>query len=41
VRALELAKSIGSTIVGTVGRDGGFVSHPTLQIAAAKWESTR
>ena len=75
VRALQLAKSIGSTIVGVVGRDGGFtaevadacvvvptvnphmvtphteafqaviwhllVSHPALQAAEAKWESTR
>jgi D-sedoheptulose 7-phosphate isomerase len=75
VKALQLAKSIGSTIAGVVGRDGGFtadvadacvvvptvnprmvtphteafqaviwhllVSHPALQTAAAKWESTR
>jgi D-sedoheptulose 7-phosphate isomerase len=75
VKALQYAKSIGSTIVGIVGRDGGFtatvadacviipivnpnavtphteafqaviwhllVSHPVLQMAPAKWESTR
>jgi D-sedoheptulose 7-phosphate isomerase len=75
VRALQHAKSIGSTIVGGVGRDGGFmatvadacvivptvnanavtphteafqaviwhllVSHPALQTASAKWESTQ
>jgi D-sedoheptulose 7-phosphate isomerase len=75
VAALQLASSMGSTIVGVVGRDGGFtaqvadacivvpsvnpaavtphteafqaviwhllVSHPALQVAAAKWESTR
>jgi D-sedoheptulose 7-phosphate isomerase len=74
VKALQHAKSIGSTIVGVVGRDGGFmatvadacvivptvnakavtphteafqaviwhllVSHPALQTAPAKWEST-
>jgi len=75
VEALRYARSIGSTIVGIVGRDGGFtaevgdacivvpcvnpdavtphteafqavlwhllVSHPALQTAAPKWESTR
>ena len=75
VRALEYAKRIGSTIVGIVGRDGGFtaqvadvcvvvptinpetitphteafqaviwhllVSHPRLEAAPPKWESTR
>src|SRR5947209_17038066 len=74
VRALEYGRSLGATIVGIVGRDGGFtaavanvcvivptvnpqaitphteafqavvwhllVSHPSLQTAAAKWEST-
>ncbi len=74
VKALEYAKSIGATIVGVVGRDGGYtgrvadacvivptvnpqavtphteafqavvwhllVSHPSLQTAPAKWEST-
>jgi D-sedoheptulose 7-phosphate isomerase len=74
VRALQHARSIGSAIVGVVGRDGGFtatvadacvivptvnpnavtphteafqaviwhllVSHPSLQTASAKWEST-
>jgi len=74
VKALEYARSIGTTIVGIVGRDGGFtaqvadacvivptvnpaavtphteafqavvwhllVSHPSLQTAAPKWEST-
>jgi D-sedoheptulose 7-phosphate isomerase len=75
VRALELARSVGATICGVVGRDGGYtakvadscvivptaspstvtphteafqgvvlhllVSHPSLQKAVAKWESTR
>ncbi|MET0554647.1 MAG: SIS domain-containing protein [Vicinamibacteria bacterium] len=75
VRALEHARSVGATICGVVGRDGGFtakvadacvivptanaatvtphteafqgvvlhllVSHPSLQKAVAKWESTR
>jgi D-sedoheptulose 7-phosphate isomerase len=75
VKALQHARSVGSTIVGIVGRDGGFtasvadvcvivptvnphavtphaeafqaviwhllVSHPALQVAPAKWESTR
>jgi D-sedoheptulose 7-phosphate isomerase len=75
VQALEYARSIGATIVGIVGRNGGFtaevsdacivvpcvnpdavtphteafqavlwhllVSHPALQTAAPKWESTR
>jgi len=75
VRALEHAKSVGATVCGIVGRDGGFtarvadacviiptirpesvtphteafqavvwhllVSHPSLQAAPTKWESTR
>ena len=75
VRALQHAKSVGASIFGIVGRDGGFtatvadvcavvpaagdgrvtphteafqavlwhllVSHPALQTAGAKWESTR
>lgn len=75
VRALEHAKSVGATVCGIVGRDGGFtarvadacviiptirpesvtphteafqavvwhllVSHPALQAAPTKWESTR
>ena len=75
VRALEHARSVGATICGVVGRDGGYtakvadacvivptaspstvtphteafqgvvlhllVSHPSLQKAVAKWESTR
>jgi D-sedoheptulose 7-phosphate isomerase len=75
VRALEHARSVGATICGVVGRDGGYtakvadacviiptasaatvtphteafqgvvlhllVSHPSLQKAATKWESTR
>lgn len=75
VRALEHARSVGATICGVVGRDGGYtakvadacvivptasaatvtphteafqgvvlhllVSHPALQKAATKWESTR
>jgi len=75
VRALEHAKSVGATVCGIVGRDGGFtarvadacviiptirpesvtphteafqavvwhllVSHPSLQGAPTKWESTR
>ena len=75
VFALRHAKAVGATIVGVVGRDGGFtatvadacivvptvngstvtphteafqslishllVSHPALQVAAAKWESAR
>lgn len=75
VKALEHARSVGATICGVVGRDGGYtakvadacvivptaspatvtphteafqgvvlhllVSHPSLQKAATKWESTR
>ena len=75
VRALELAKQVGATVAGVVGRDGGYtakvadacvivptirgetvtphaeafqavvwhllVSHPLLQAAPMKWESTR
>jgi D-sedoheptulose 7-phosphate isomerase len=75
VKALEYAHSVRATIVGVVGRDGGYaarmatacvivptvnpravtphteafqavvwhllVSHPSLQIGAPKWESTR
>lgn len=75
VRALLLAKEIGATITGIVGRDGGFtatvadacviiptvnevnttphaeafqavvwhlvVSHPSLKLAATKWETVR
>lgn len=75
VEALRYARSVGATIVGVVGRDGGFtktvadacvvvptvnaaavtphteafqavvwhllVSHPALQMAQGKWESTR
>lgn len=75
VKALRYARRIGATIVGIVGRDGGFtagvadvciivptvndravtphteafqtvlwhllVTHPALQTASAKWESTR
>ena len=75
VRALELAKQVGTTVAGVVGRDGGYtakvadvcvivptirgetvtphaeafqavvwhllVSHPSLQAAPMKWESTR
>jgi D-sedoheptulose 7-phosphate isomerase len=75
VKALEHARSVGATICGVVGRDGGYtakvadacvivptvnpsmvtphteafqgvvlhllVSHPALQKAATKWESTR
>jgi D-sedoheptulose 7-phosphate isomerase len=75
VRALELAKEVGATVGGVVGRDGGYtakvaeacvivptirgetvtphaeafqavvwhllVSHPSLQKAPMKWESTR
>lgn len=75
VRALGLAKRVGASIGGVVGRDGGYtaqvadacvivptvnpktitphaeafqavvwhllVSHPDLQMSAAKWESTR
>jgi D-sedoheptulose 7-phosphate isomerase len=75
VKALQHARSVGATITGIVGRDGGFtatvadacvivpdvnaaavtphteafqaviwhllVSHPALQTAPAKWESTR
>lgn len=75
VRALEYAKTTGATVLGIVGRDGGYtakvadacvvvptvnpahvtphtesfqalvwhllVSHPALQIAPTKWESTR
>jgi D-sedoheptulose 7-phosphate isomerase len=74
VRALQHARAVGATIVGIVGRDGGFmatvadacvivptvnanavtphteafqaviwhllVSHPALQTASPKWEST-
>ena len=74
VKALQHARSVGATITGIVGRDGGFtatvadacvivpdvnaaavtphteafqaviwhllVSHPALQTASAKWEST-
>lgn len=75
VKALEHARSVGATICGVVGRDGGYtakvadacvivptvnpamvtphteafqgvvlhllVSHPSLQKAVTKWESTR
>jgi D-sedoheptulose 7-phosphate isomerase len=75
VRAVEFAKTRGATVLGIVGRDGGYtasvadvcvviptaapshitphtegfqavvwhllVAHPSLQIAANKWESTR
>ena len=75
VRALSLAKRVGASIGGVVGRDGGYtaqvadacvivptvnpkaitphteafqavvwhllVSHPSLQLSATKWESTR
>ena len=75
VRALELAREVGATVAGVVGRDGGYtarvadacvivptiraetvtphaeafqavvwhllVSHPLLQAAPMKWESTR
>jgi D-sedoheptulose 7-phosphate isomerase len=75
VRALELAQSVGTPVIGVVGRDGGYtatvaaacvvvptinaanvtphaeafqavvwhllVSHPDLQAAAMKWESTK
>jgi D-sedoheptulose 7-phosphate isomerase len=75
VQALRYARSVGCTILGIVGRDGGFtatvadecivvptvneqavtphteafqailwhllVSHPALQVARGKWESTR
>ena len=75
VRALGLAKRVGASIGGVVGRDGGYtaqvadacvivptvnpkaitphteafqavvwhllVSHPSLQLSATKWESTR
>jgi D-sedoheptulose 7-phosphate isomerase len=75
VRALELAKQVGATVAGVVGRDGGYtakvadacvivptirgetvtphaeafqavvwhllVSHPLLEAAPMKWESTR
>jgi D-sedoheptulose 7-phosphate isomerase len=74
VRALQYAREVGASIVGVVGRDGGYtaqvadvcvivptvnpetvtphteafqaviwhllVSHPLVQTAAAKWEST-
>lgn len=73
VRAIEYAKEVGSSVVGVVGKDGGYtrqvgdavvviptvdsslitpiteglqavmwhllVSHPVLQVNAAKWES--
>jgi D-sedoheptulose 7-phosphate isomerase len=75
VKALQYAQAVGCTILGVVGRDGGYtarvanacvvvptvdaatvtphteefqavvwhllVSHPALQTAPAKWESTR
>jgi D-sedoheptulose 7-phosphate isomerase len=75
IKALEFARSVGATIIGIVGRDGGFtaqvadgcvivpivnprgitphteafqaviwhllVSHPALQVTAARWESIR
>jgi D-sedoheptulose 7-phosphate isomerase len=75
VRALQYAKEVGATVLGVVGRDGGYtsqvadacliiptvnprtvtphaeafqalvwhlmVSHPDLQAAEMKWESTR
>jgi D-sedoheptulose 7-phosphate isomerase len=75
VKALEYARSVGASIIGIVGRDGGFtaqvadacvivpivnsraitphteafqaviwhllVSHPALQVTAARWESVR
>lgn len=75
VRCIQLAKEVGATVCGIVGRDGGFtaregdaviivppldpgtvtpqtegfqavlwhllVSHPSVQIAQARWESVR